>query len=188
MMKIYFEILIYILSFLGGIVSIVTIYRWCAPYKKINWRTVEKGIVKLKEELISDNYVPSLIVGVGRGGSIVGALLSGCLGHVPLLVIDRVYDWKDNIRKDRLFEQINLSSNLEKVLLVAGELHTGGTARVYIEYFKKMGAKQIKYLTFTKDRYPAFQPDFFYIETKKPDVRLPWMLTKKYKRDSLSKC
>jgi len=147
MMKIYFEILIYILSFLGGIVSIVTIYRWCAPYKKINWRTVEKGIVKLKEE---------------------GALLSGCLGHVPLLVIDRVYDWKDNIRKDRLFEQINLSSNLEKVLLVAGELHTGGTARVYIEYFKKMGAKQIKYLTFTKDRYPAFQPDFFYIETKKP--------------------
>lgn len=187
-MKIYIDIIIYFFSLLGGVVSIVTIYSWLLPYKKIHWKTVEKGILKLKEDLIAKNYIPSLIVGVGRGGSIVGALLSGCLGHVPLLVIDRVYDWKDNIRRDRLFEQINLSSNLEKVLLVAGELHTGGTAKTYIEYFKQIGADQIKYLSFTKDRFPAFNPDFYYIETKKPDVRLPWMITKKYKRDSLSKC
>ncbi len=180
--------MIYFLSFIGGIISIVTIYKWLVPYKKIDWKTVEKDVMKLKEDLITKNYMPTLIVGVGRGGSIVGALLSGCLGHVPLLVIDRVYDWKNNIRRERLFEQINLSSNLDKILLVAGELHTGGTAKTYIEYFNKIGARQIKYLSFTKDHFPAFNPDFYYIETKNPDIRLPWMITNKYKRDSLSRC
>ena len=187
-MKVYIEIAVYILSFLGGVVSVVTMYRWLLPFKKVKWPTVEKGIIKLKEELIRDKYMPSLIVGVGRGGAIIGALLSGCLGHVPILVIDRVYEWEDNIRKDDLCEKIRLSRNLEKVLLVAGELHTGGTAKTYIEYFKNMGAKEIKYLTFAKDPYPAFNPDYFYIESKKPDIRLPWMITKQYKRESLSKC
>lgn len=187
-MKIILDVFIYVLSILGGVVSVVTIYRWLLSFKKIKWTTVEKGIKKLKEDLIRDKYLPSLIVGVGRGGSIVGALLSGCLGHIPILVIDRVYEWQDNMRKDDLCEKIKLSKNLEKVLLVAGELHTGGTAKTYIEYFKTMGANEVKYLAFAKDPYPAINPDYYFIESKKPDIRLPWMITKEYRRESLLKC
>ncbi len=187
-MELLLDIIVYVFSILGGVVSIITIYKWVLPYRKVKWPTVEKGVIKLKEELIRDKYMPSLIVGIGRGGSIVGALLSGCLGHIPILVIDRVYDWQDNIRRDDLSEEIKLSRNLEKVLFVSGELHTGGTAKTYIEYFKKMGAKEMKYLTFAKDPYPAFNPDYYFIESKKPDIQLPWMLTKEYRRESLSKC
>ncbi len=180
--------MVYFLSILGGIVSIITIYKWILPYKKITWNQVEKGVLTLKEKLIKDNYVPTLIVGVGRGGAITGALLSGCLGHVPILVIDRVYDWSGDYRKEKLFDKIKLNKNLDKVLLVAGELHTGGTAKTYKEYFNSIGAKEIRYLTFAKDLYPAFNPDYYYIESKKPDIRLPWMITKEYRRESLSKC
>lgn len=187
-MKTLLDVIIYLFSILGGVVSVITIYRWLLPFKRIKWSTVEKGVKKLKEDLIHDNYMPSLIVGVGRGGSIIGALLSGCLGHVPILVIDRVYEWEDNLRKDDIREKIRLSRNLDKVLLVAGELHTGGTARTYIEYLQSIGAKEIRYLTFAKDPYPAFSPDYYFVESKKPDVRLPWMLTKEYRRESLSKC
>lgn len=187
-MQLLLNIIIYLFSVLGGIVSIITIIRWLLPYKKIKWRTVEKGIKRLKEYLIRDKYIPSLIVGIGRGGAIIGALLSGCLGHIPILVIDRVYEWEDNIRKDDLWEKIKLSRNLDKVLLVAGELHTGGTAKIYIKYFKSMEAKEIKFLTFLKDPYPAYKPNYYYIESKKKDTRLPWMLTNEYRRDSLTKC
>ena len=114
-MKLILDIIVYLFSVVGGVVSIVTIYKWLSPYEKIGWKQVEKGIFYLKEQLIKDNYVPSIIVGIGRGGSIVGALLSGCLGHIPILVIDRVYDWSEEGRKEKLFDNVKLNKNLEKV-------------------------------------------------------------------------
>jgi len=92
-MKLVFDAILYIFSVLIGVILIVTIYKWISPYRKVQLSQVEKGVLELKEKLIKYNYVPTLIVGIGRGCSITGALLSGCLGHVLVLVIDRVYDW-----------------------------------------------------------------------------------------------
>ena len=50
-MKMLLEIIIYVFSILGGIVSVVTMYRLLLPYKKIKWSTVEKGIIKLKPQI-----------------------------------------------------------------------------------------------------------------------------------------
>jgi len=183
-MKTAIEILVYLFSALGGIVSIWTIYKWVQPYRKISWKKVEKGVKRLKEELILTDYLPTLIVGIGRGGSIVGALLSGTLGNIPILVIDRVYEWTDNQRKESFCEEIRISKNIDKVLLVAGELHTGITAKKYTEYFKQLGAKEIRMLSFMKEPYPAFRPDYSFIETDRSNIRFPWMITKDYKRDS----
>ena len=179
-----FEITMYIFSILGGVVSIWTVYKWTEPFKKISWRKVEKGVKQLKENLIKNNYYPTLIVGIGRGGSIIGALLSGTMGNTPILVIDRVYDWTSKERKEGFCENIKISKNIDRVLLVAGELHSGNTAKKYIEYFQEMGAKEIKMLTFMKEPFPTYRPDFFYIVSNKPNIRFPWMMTKDYKRDS----
>jgi len=187
-MKTFFEILMYIFSALGGVVSLWTIYAWLKPLQRISWKKVEKGIKQLKEDLIKNNYYPTLIVGIGRGGSIIGALLSGTLGNVPIIVIDRVYDWTNKERKDGFCEEIKISKNIEKVLLVAGELHSGNTAKKYTEYFQEMGAKEIKMLSFMQEPYPTYKPDFSYIETDKSNVRFPWMLTKEYKRESKMDC
>mgnify|MGYP001104853828 CR=1 FL=1 len=183
-MKLAFEILLYFFSVLGGIVSIWTIYKWLKPLQRISWRKVEKGVKQLKEDLIKANYYPTLIVGIGRGGSVVGALLSGTLGNVPIIVIDRVYNWGKNEREDGFCEPIRISKNIERVLLVAGELHTGNTAKKYTEYFREMGAGDIEMLTFMKEPHPTFKPDFFYIETSREDIRFPWMITEDYKRES----
>lgn len=174
----------YLFSVLGGAVSLWTLILWLKPFHRISWKKVEKGIKKLKEDLIKANYYPTLIVGIGRGGSITGALLSGTLGNIPIIVIDRVYDWTDKSRKDGFCENISITKNIDKVLLVAGELHSGNTAKKYIEYFKSMGAKEIRMLTFMKEPYPTFNPDFYYIESGKSDIVFPWMITKDYKRDS----
>jgi len=183
-MKATFEIILYIFSILGGVVSIWTLIKWLKPLQKISWKKVEKGIKQLKEDLIKANYYPTLIVGIGRGGSITGALLSGTLGNIPIVVIDRVYEWTDKGRKEGVFENIRISKNIDRVLLVAGELHSGNTAKKYVEYFQTMGAKEIKMLTFMTEPYPTFKPDFFYIESDKSNIRFPWMITKDYKRDS----
>lgn len=178
-----------VLTIIGGIVSIGTIIIWINQYRKkikerISWKQIEKGIVQLKENLIKEKYYPTLIVGIGRGGSIIGALLSGTLGNIPIVVIDRVYEWNDKERKDGFCENIKISKNIDKVLLVAGELHSGNTAKKYTEYFNNMGAKEIRMLSFMKEPYPTYKPDFFYLETDKSNIRFPWMLSKDYKRDS----
>ena len=183
-MKTALEVVIYIFSILGGIVSIWTLFTWLKPFKKISWKKVEKGIKQLKEDLIKSNYYPTLIVGIGRGGAIIGALVSGTLGNVPIIVIDRVYDWSGKERTGGFCEDIKITKNIEKVLLVAGELHSGNTAKKYAEYFKEMGAKEIKMLTYMKEPYPTYKPDFYSIETDNSNIRFPWMITEDYKRDS----
>jgi len=183
-MKIIFEIIMYIFSALGGIVSIWTIYKWLRPQKSVSWKKVEKGVVELKEQLINDKYYPTLIIGIGRGGAVISALLSGVLGNVPIIIIDRVYKWSNHQRQEGLCDEIKISKNIERVLIVAGELHSGNTAKKYTEHFTKIGSKEVKMLTFMKEPYPTFKPDYFYIETKHSDIRFPWMITKEYKRES----
>ena len=178
-----------ILTIIGGVVSIGTIIIWINQRRKklkekISWKMVEKGVLKLKDNLLQKNYYPTLIIGIGRGGAVVGALLSGTLGNIPIIVLDRIYEWKNHVRNEDLFEKIKITKNIDKVLIVAGELHTGNTAKKYIEYFEQMGAKQTKMLAFMKEPYPTFKPDFFFIETDNSRLRFPWMITKDYKRDS----
>ena len=38
-----------------------------------SWKDIENGVINLREQLICDNYIPSLLVGIGRGGAIVRA-------------------------------------------------------------------------------------------------------------------
>jgi hypoxanthine phosphoribosyltransferase len=157
--------------------------------KEIDWPFVEQGIFVLKEKLLEESYYPSIIVGIGRGGAIIGALLSGCMKNIPILVLDRVYKWDNRRRDEDIIGEIVLKKKLDSVLLVAGELHTGNTAKKFINYFEKLGvaSDNIKVLSFMKEKYPALEPDFWYYESEKPDIRLPWMLTKNYKRESLKK-
>ena len=181
--------LLIILTIIGGIVSIGTIILWINQRRKrikekVSWKTVEKGVVRLKEQLIQDNYIPTVIIGIGRGGAVISALLSGTLGNIPIIVLDRIYQWKNHVRNEGLFEEIKLTKNIDRVLLVAGELHSGNTAKKYTEYFKQMGATKIKMLAFMKEPYPTFKPDYYFIETDKSSLRFPWMITKDYKRDS----
>lgn len=154
---------------------------------KTTWITLEKEILKTKDRLISDQFVPTLIVGIGRGGAVVSALLSGCLGNIPIIVIDRVYIWDKEGRKDEmLIKEFDLTKYKDKVLLVAGELHTGNTAKMYMEYFKAIECNSVKFYAFFKEKFPAFQPDYFSIENDKADIQLPWMITDYYKRQSLT--
>lgn len=154
--------------------------------EKITWDTLEKEILKIKDKLISDQYIPTLIVGIGRGGAVVSALLSGCLGSIPIIVIERIYNWDTEGRKDEMMlKDIDLSKYNDKILLVAGELHTGNTAKMYKQYFKSIESKSVKMYAFFKEKFPAFQPEYFSIENDKADIQLPWMITENYKRQSL---
>lgn len=184
-MDLILKAIIYILSILGSIASIYAIHDKIMKYKHVRWGHFTKLMIKAKNQLVANKYLPTLIVGIGRGGAITGAVLSGCFGHIPLIVIDRVYEWTDKLgRKDNILEEIKLRKNLGRVLITAGELHTGNTMRLYKNYFQEIGAKEVCTFAFWKESEPVFTPDYFCIESDRKNLRLPWMITEVYKSDS----
>jgi len=149
-----------------------------------SWYELEKGIKEMRYKLIQSRFNPTLIVGIGRGGAIVSALLSGSLNHIHFIALEREYDWSQKKRNCKIFDDVKFSRNLERVLLVAGDLVTGGTAEVFTEYLKGLGAKEIKFLTFIKVKSSIKITYYFYKETDSCDFKLPWMLKDDYLKDS----
>jgi probable phosphoglycerate mutase len=149
------------------------------------WDTLEVGIKSLTNQVKQSLYKPTLLVGIGRGGAVMSALLSGTLGdRPPFIALEREYDWKEKKRTAKIFDDVKFSKNLDRVLLVAGDVVTGGTADLFTEYLKKLGAKEIRLLTFLKVKSTTKIPDFFYIDSNSSDFTLPWMLNEDYLRDS----
>lgn len=176
----------FILGFIGAVSSIWFLLEKLTRRVKLRWRFVEKSVKAIGHKLTGDDFSPTLIVGIGRGGAIVGAMLSGVLGHRPLFVIDRKYEWKGGRRIDGIFESLRISLGLEKVLLVAGEVHTGNTMKLYYDYFKKIGANEIRRATLYYEKGATEYVEYKGFESSKKNLHMPWMITKEYRRQSLS--
>lgn len=185
-MKIFFEIICFSLSLIGATASIWFLVNQISRLKRISWKCAEKNAKNIASSLSSDNYSPTLIVGIGRGGAIFGSLISGCLGHRPLLVIDRKYIWINGRRIDDLILKINLPKEmLSKVLLVAGEVHTGNTMRLYYDHFLKIGSQEVRRGTLLLQDGCTEKIEYWGIKNKL-DRMMPWMFDKQYRRESRS--
>ena len=117
--------------------------------EKFSMRTVKASVNEIVDKAKNDGFDPSLIIGIGRGGGIFGSLISYKLNHRPLVVIDRDYDWKTGDRKESILYDFDIPGYLlDRVLLVAGEAHTGATMRLYKEHLTGIGAGVIKTCAF----------------------------------------
>ena len=176
-----------IMGFISAIVGIIWFiwyfYEKNFPFRKLSWKFAEKKAQEVVSNMIKDNFSPTLIVGIGRGGAIFGAMISGCLGHRPLLVIDRQYKWKKDGRVDDMIFSVDVPTQfLHRILLVAGEIHSGGTMRIYYDYFCSLGAKEIKKAVLFFEEGCPINIDYIGIQSSKKNILMPWMFSKRYVR------
>lgn len=116
----------------------------------------------------------------------MGALISYRLKHKDLIVIDRKYQWVDGCRNDDMVMRLEFpATSIEKVLLVAGEAHTGGTMRLYKDYLKSCGAKDIRTAVFYLQDVCIENIDYLGLKGEKFRL-MPWQ-DSDYIRDSRSK-
>lgn len=175
-----------ILGVIGAISSIWFFYDRLFPVRRLSWKRAQRAASRIAEQMAVHGFSPTLIVGIGRGGAIMGALISGCLGHRPLLVVDRKYVWKEGRRMDDMILRMRIPLNLiEKTLLVSGETHSGNTMRMYYEHFQDIGAKEIRRAAFYYREGSTEPIEYIGFKTSK-DLLMPWMFSKKYVRDSRS--
>ncbi len=147
-MYVILSVILGISTVVGGLVAIPPFREMLRERIVTSWFYLRKEINRAYNNMKNEDYVPSLIVCVGRGGAIVGSLLSGRFGEVPIYMNFRGYDYKDGDRLDyMMFPQMPIGDEfLRSVLIVDGEIHGGGTMKLYENAFEEMGARDIRTL------------------------------------------
>lgn len=152
-------------------------------YRRFPWRHAYKYAKNtaeiLKNGTAEELYEPTIIVGIGRGGAIYGSIFSYYMKEIPLLALDRkyLYDEQGKRTGEDWYYPINIPKELlQKVLLVAGEYHSGKTMQQFKQRMISIGAKEIRtcvlyYQTGLSNQTGV--PDYYGI-TSKYDYLMPW--------------
>ncbi|MFJ1323611.1 phosphoribosyltransferase [Capnocytophaga canis] len=155
----------------------------CVQY---NWQDVEISVIKMKNRLLKETYTPTLVVGIGRGGAVLGGLISGVFGKLPIVVMFYEY----HKEKSKITCETNIMVNIpenysDKVLIVVGDIVTGRGMNTFIEAVKEMGAKEVRVYSFAYVRTTSeYTPDYYSHELNTPEFKFPWMIDEAYRRDS----
>jgi len=197
------KIIVKIIEWVGYLFAVigagVTVYKgiqvW-VNYQKITWGDVDKYTKKIIAQIVKDRFTPDIIVTIGRGGAIIGSILSGNLPktnslsyNIPILGTDRVYIWCDGQRNEIENKMIDFRPLESKtILLVAGDVITGETMKFYANEINSVGVKDLKAACLVKAVNSIFSPDYFGKEIS-AHFKLPWMYKGyDYIRDSRKPC
>lgn len=162
--------------------------------KSFSWKQVDKCSKIVIKQIERDKFVPDMVVGIGRGGAIVGSILSGNIiipsikeRNIPALFFDRHYDWQNGERVEVVNNMVDFTLlEGKKVLLVAADVITGGTMKFYVHQLRSAKVSDLKTACLVKSQTATFQPNYFGQEVT-ADCKMPWMY-KGYSRDSRSPC
>jgi len=187
------EVLMNIVKWVGYLFAIIgfsatvwkSIQAWLS-LKSFSWNEFDKHSKQLIKKISSQGYYPDLIVTIGRGGAILGSIISGNLlsqnaniekrrRNIPILGCDRMYEWENGQRievPNRMIDLKPLKGN--KVLLVAGDILTGSTIKFFLKQVEEVDPESVKTACLVKGITATFSPDFFGKEIP-GDFRMPWM-------------
>lgn len=117
--------------------------------KYFSWREVERFADKIAKKISAEGTRYGLIVGTGRGGGILAALMSYRLDLVPVLIFDREYKYVKQKDTERLvsecnelkieFNQANKDILDKPILLITARSQNGVTLDKYIEVLRNSG-------------------------------------------------
>ncbi len=124
------------------------------------------------------SYGPEVVVGVGIGGAIWGAVLAGSLHDIPLVVLDRRVRYTAGERHVELIgsEGINANAALirrKKVLLVNAEVLSGRTTLRVKELLRELEPTEIKLACLDLNTFAQVRPDYSYA-SHNGVIQKPW--------------
>lgn len=176
-----------ILKVLGSLYALRFILVWIAERLGFfTWFRMRRQCLVLIEKIRDAPYIPDLVVGLGRSGAILGGIIAGNLGVLPIATVDREYRLSEGGARS-VIPRLMIDREIikgKRVLLVDALPHTGDTMRVIAEELKKCGPSEMKTASLYVEKYCIQRPDF-YLKVVKKVRRLPWRFTKAWREDFL---
>lgn len=188
-----FETIVIAVSLIGAVVSIPAgvYYLWDRNRvnipKKIGWGRIEEGARKTIKRLRSDNWVPDLVLAIGRSGAIYGGLIAGNMGNLPMAILDRHLVW-DNTKREFVADHhsmLQLPEDYRRILVVVGEVYSGQSLTASMEQLTTACAgKSIRTACLVISKNATTNVDYFVYQVER-SVRPAWILNDDYKRFDL---
>ena len=147
--------------------------------KAISWRRIDKLIVDLVHEIENENFNPDLIIGVGRGGSLVAAIIATNLeGRIEMACVDTHVKEDPLGRKHVVLRRPGKLPNVRDrhVLVVVAELYSGQDMRDALNYLQKQEPANLRSLAVLVGPSSNVRPSFIGVPTKHQPLA-PWRLT-----------
>jgi hypoxanthine phosphoribosyltransferase len=143
------------------------------------WAGIEAGVYSIRQDMRSQEWDPDLVIGLGCGGSVVGAMLAGCLGRKRFIAIDRRFDWEHGRTRRKAYVDVPKTLALDpvpkKVVLVMGELYDSEPLKLAIDYVRSKVGGELRtaamYVSENLDRYPDF-----YVHLLQERIEPAWRL------------
>jgi hypoxanthine phosphoribosyltransferase len=149
----------------------------------ISWGEVQEWAHELKAKLERHGFDPDLVIGLGRGGAILGGMVAGALGLKPVGVLDMVHSSHDSDDGERKVEGKLDLEDVHRVLLVQGEVRSGNSLEEARKRLREM-KPTLKWWTIALVVYPEVpledRPDEYKRLTK---LDPPWRRIPGYVRD-----
>ncbi|MCP4603337.1 MAG: hypothetical protein GY847_22940 [Proteobacteria bacterium] len=146
----------------------------------VSWRAVEKGANSLLTQMRGDKYIPDAIFAAGRGGAVLGGLISNKFyrhSPIPIFMVDRIYHRE---RKDPtpeiLTNVLGIVDTPRSILLAVGINATGKTIQTYEDWLRSNGAEEVRVAVLVDSVTSARKPNYSYrcqvIDPQK--LKMPW--------------
>lgn len=149
------------------------------PY---SWSNVASGVDHTINRLHSDEFVPEIVIGVGRSGAIYGALLAGNLGNLPFEVLDRSFAHDQGNRNAVFHQHIAQPWSFQRALLVIGEVNSGQSLKEALLWLRaNLPPADIKTACMVRQVNSNYVPDYIAYEEDRAIVP-PWVLRSGYQR------
>jgi hypoxanthine phosphoribosyltransferase len=196
------EIVIVVVSVLATVISIPAgaYYLWerykdrDPDYEKsdarrapLSWTKVTHGATETIRRLRSDNWLPDLVLGIGRSGAIYGGLIAGNMNNLPLAILDRHLVWDRNSRQYLAdhHSRIELPTECRKILVVVGEVYSGQSLTASLEKMESaLKDRAVRTACLVRSMHSDVKVDYAIYEVDRA-VRPAWILGSDYKRFEL---
>lgn len=146
-----------------------------------SWEKICQMVLRAVEIISNDTFgSPDLVIGVGRGGSILGAMVAGNLGHVPFYALDRAYPVEKGKRQRILVEHGTIDlSPYKSIWVIVSESVGGGTVQMVRDWLQAKNAERGKILVFfnAAGRSPAADHIVEHFDYSGRSMTEPWYLS-----------
>ncbi len=155
--------------------------RVMTTFQFVRWSRLVSVLQDFSNDLRSDGFEPSLIVGVGKGGVAIAALIGGHFSGAFIIAVRRGRKRRGEER-DIIEENSPLrlalttlapSAASVNVLLVTDIAHSGNTFERYREAFQKEGFSQVRTFAYCIRRGISYAPDYYMVRSSRK-LSFPW--------------
>jgi hypoxanthine phosphoribosyltransferase len=144
--------------------------------KIVTFDEISKWTLDVSRQVRDSGIVPSVIIGLTRGGWVPARLLCDHL-HVKKLYAVKTEHWGVTANQDGkalLTQELNVSIENENVLIVDDITDTGESLKLAKQHIEQMGPKEIRSCTLLHITHSKIEPDFYSV--KVPEDNWTWFI------------